>query len=997
MKIPCVPKYLLLSALLLVFALALLGTASAARADNDDLSRGEFIPTGVHITPTAAPGSIFQPLNPDLPSNPSFTAGQAVTTAVSPDGKTLLILTSGYNSENFTMGPKEGQENPDESNEYVFVFDISGSQPLKKQALEVPNALDGVAWNPNGREFYVAGWEFGAHGFAGDFVYVFDHGNAGWSQTAKIALGHAPVALGGILPAPAGLGVTADGKKIVVANFEHDSISLVDVAGRIKTAELDLRPGGGIAGGEFPFWVAIQGNKTAYVISQRDREVDVVDISTPMPSVTGRIPLKGQPNRLILNRKQTLLFVAEGSSDSVAVISTKSMSVVGEFGTTAPQSVFANRRGYKGSSPNSLALSPDEYSLYVTNGGGNSVAVIRLQGRGDGGDAVRGEVAGLIPTGWYPNSVSVSADGYTLYVVNGKSNAGPNPQGCRDKGSLLIGKGIGPGAEAECNGANQYIWQLTKAGFLTIPLPQGEQLENLTAQVVRNNGYGRREHGEWDDSVLAELRKNVKHVIYIIKENRTYDQILGDLGKGNGDPTITVYPQAVTPNQHALADRFVDLDNFYDSSEVSGDGWNWTTSGRAADTIEKTEPINYAGRGVNYDYEGTNRNINVGFGTVAERQAANPLTPSDPNLFPGTADVSAPDSPEGEQGAGYLWDSALRAGLTVRNYGFFVDLTRYSPLTGPFQIPLIKDPFSAGMQVAYAAKAALQGVTDPYYRGYDNAFPDFYRVNEWLREFDLYEQNGDLPQLEFVRIMHDHTGSFGAAIDGVDTPEIQTADNDYALGRIVDVVSHSRRYKDNTLIFVIEDDAQDGPDHMDAHRSIAFVAGAYIKQGAVISKRLTTVSMVATIVDILGIEHLGLYDANAEPMTDCFQTDASNWAFDAIVPEILMTSTTLPLPGQLRNITSGRTLFARYSKPLHDAAWWANQTRGFDFSSEDRVNAALYNRILWKGIMGDARPYPDARSGADLRRHRKQLLKEYRKTLEAQQPEAMSGRAVGGG
>jgi DNA-binding beta-propeller fold protein YncE len=400
---------------------------------------------------------------------------------------------------------------------------------------------------------------------------------------------------------------------------------------------------------------------------------------------------------------------------------------------------------------------------------------------------------------------------------------------------------------------------------------------------------------------------------------------------------------------------------------------------------------------VNYDYEGTNRNINVGLSTLAARLAADPLNPPDPNLFPGTADVSAPDSPEGEQGAGYLWDSALRAGLSLRNYGFFLDLTRYSPLTGPFRIPLLRDPFTAGLQVAYPTKAALQGVTDPYYRGFDTAFPDFYRVNEWLREFDQFEQNGGLPQLEFVRIMEDHTGSFSTALDGVNTPEIQTADNDYALGRIIDAVSHSKRYKDNTLIFVIEDDAQDGPDHLDAHRSIAFVAGAYVKRGAVISKRLTTVSMVATMVDILGIEHLGLYDANAEPMSDCFQTYASNWAFDAIIPDILKTSTTLPLPGQVRKAIPGQSLFAQYSKPLHNAAWWANQTRGFDFSSEDRVNAAVYNRILWKGILGDARPYPAVRSGADLRHHREQLLSEYRKKLEARQFGATSGRAVGGG
>jgi DNA-binding beta-propeller fold protein YncE len=764
---------------------------------------------------------------------------------------------------------------------------------------------------------------------------------------------------------------------------------VLDVASRTKTSELDLRPGGGVPGGEFPFWVAIKGNTTAYVTSERDREVVVVDISTAVPFVSGRIPLEGQPIRLVLNPKQTRLYVAESSRDSVAVISTKTGNILEEIKTTAPRSVFKNHHNFKGSLPNSLAVSSNGEWLYVTNGGANSPAVIRLSKRGDhewdsddwdhdgeGGSELRG----VIPTGWYPNSVSVSADGSTLYVVNGKSNAGPNPQNCRDKGSLAIGNGIGAGAENACNGANQYVWQLTKAGFLTLPVPRGDELEDLTEQVVHNNHYNGEKETERDERVMEALRDKIHHVIYIVRENRTYDQILGDLGEGNGDPSITVYPQPVTPNQHALASQFVDLDNFYDSGEVSGDGWNWSTSAGAADTIEKTEPINYAGRGLNYDYEGTNRNVNVGYGTVADRQAANPLTPSDPNLFPGTADVSAPDSPDGNEGAGYLWDSALRAGLSVRNYGFFIDLTRYSAATGPFQIPLILDPFASATQVAYATKAALQPITDPYYRGYDNSFPDFYRVNEWEREFDQFEQDGNLPNLEFVRVMHDHTGNFGVAIDGVNTPEIQTADNDYAVGRIVDTVSHSERYKNDTVIFVVEDDAQDGPDHVDAHRSIAYIAGAYVKQGAVISKKFTTVSMISTIVDILGMEHLNLNDADAEPMAECFRTRARDWTFNAIVPTILQTSTTLPLPASAKKSPSAKdkALDALYSKPLHDAAWWADHTKGFDFSVEDRVDPAAYNLVLWNGVIGEGQPYPAARDNRDLRNNRDVLLKAWR-------------------
>src|SRR6266478_128317 len=974
----------------LVFsALAILSvTRTAAKADEDDQrKRGEFIPTGVQITPSAAKGSIFQALNPGLLSDPSFTVGQAVSTAISPDGRTLLILTSGYNSQNFTAGPNKGNTNPDESNEYIFVFDISGGKPLQTQVLQVPNAFDGLAFNPSGKEFYVSGGP-------DDNVHFYDWNGSGWAESGKaVKLGHTgAIALGRITPGAMGLAVTADGKRLVVANYENDSISLVDIAGRAVLGELDLRPGGGKAGGTYPEWVAIQGNNTAFVCSARDREIIVVDLTGNALAVTDRIALNGQPTRLALNPKQTRLYVAESSSDAVAVISTSSHKVLEEIGTTAPKSVFANEKGFKGSSPNSVTVSPDGAYLYVTNGGANSVAVIRL---GDS-DAGKSELLGLIPTGWYPNSASVSADGSMLYVVNGKSNTGPVPQNCTDA------KAVQTGNFADCGAANQYVWQLTRAGFLTLRVPRGEDLEDLTEQVARNNNYSAKASGE-DQEMMAFLHDNIQHVIYIVKENRTYDEILGDLGKGNGDPSIVVYPRPLTPNLHALADKFVDLDSFYDSGEVSGDGWNWSTSARAADTIEKTEPINYAGRGLNYDYEGTNRNVNVGYATLAERAAAFPAYVSLPpsvqkNLLLGTADVSAPDSAEGEEGAGYLWNSALRAGLHVRNYGFYIDLTRYSiPAAIGGISASIRDPFASGTLVSFATKAALQPITDQYFRGYDNKFPDFYRVNEWEREFDQFERNGNMPNLEFVRVMHDHTGNFVTSIDGVNTPEIQTADNDYAVGRVVEKVAKSKRYSGNTLVFVVEDDSQDGPDHVDAHRSIAFVAGPYVKQGAVVSKKYTTVSMLTTIIDILGIEHLGTYDALDRPMTDIFSKKTKKWDFNSIVPDILR-GTQLPLPvPTAKNTLKKNALSAFYAKPTHDAAYWAAKTEGFDFSREDHVDAAKYNLLQWQGLLGENVPYPAMRDGRDLSKNREALLRQWRASRLLTLTESFSTTRVGGG
>ena len=947
---------------------------SAGGADDDSKGgKGTFIPTGVQITPNAAPGSTFQPLNPGLVSDPRFTVGQAVTTAVSPDGKTLLILTSGYNSENFTAGPNAGKTNPAESNEYVFVFDISTGKPSQTQVLQVPNAFDGVAFNPSGKEFYVSGGP-------DDDVHFYSRNGSSWAESgAAVKLGHSgALGFGSITPGAMGLAVTGDGKRLVVANYENDSVSLVDIVGRTVIGELDLRPEGGKAGGTYPEWIAIQGNNTAFVSSARDREIVVADLTGNVLVVTDRIKVKGQPTRLTLNAKQTRLYVAESSSDTVAVLSTKTHKVLEEVGTTAPKSVFANEQGYKGSSPNSVTVSNDGGWLYVTNGGANSVAVIRLAS--DGSDGGKSQLVGLIPTGWYPNSASLSADGAMLYVVNGKSNAGPNPKACRNAASVKPG-----GSAAGCAASNSYMWQLTKAGFLSLPVPHGEALEDLTEQVARNNYYNGKANGE-DKEMMAFLHQKIQHVIYIVKENRTYDQILGDLDKGNGDPSIVVYPRAITPNWHALADKFVDLDNFYDSGEVSGDGWNWSTSARAADTIEKTEPINYAGRGLNYDYEGANRNVNVGYGTPVERSIANPAMNTLPasvanNLLLGTGDVSAPDSPDGEEGTGYLWDSALRAGLKVRNYGFFIDLNRYSIPEAIGGIPAtIRDPFASRTLVSFPTKAALQSITDPYFRGYDNKFPDFYRVKEWEREFDQFEKDGNLPNLEFVRVMHDHTGNFSTAIDGVNTPEIQTADDDYAVGRIVEIVATSPRYRDSTLVFVIEDDAQDGPDHVDAHRSIAFVAGPYVKQGAVVSKRYTTVSMIATIVDILGMQHLGTYDALQEPMTDVFSKSAKKWDFRSIVPEILRT-TQLPLPGDnAKNPLKKDALSAFYAKPRHDAAYWSIKTAGFNFDQADQVDAPTYNLILWKGLVGDNVQYPAGRDGRDLSKKRGALLKQWRES-----------------
>jgi YVTN family beta-propeller protein len=930
-----------------------LAASQAARPKKQAASEGELLPTGMSITPTAAKGSIFQPLNPDLPDLPQFTVDHPVSTAVSPDGNTLLVLTSGFN-RNFDS---EGKSIPEQSQEYVFVYDIRQQPPVKKQVLKVPNAFAGIAWNPDGAQFYVSSG-------SNDNIHVFAQANGQWSESSQpISLGHASALGVKAHPVVAGLAVNASGTRLVAANYQNDSISIIDLKGLQKTAELDLRPGKsdpkqkGTAGGEYPFWAVFKGDDKVYVSSVRDREVVVLDLSST-PAVSARIKIQGQPNKLILNKGQSQLFVATDNSDSVAVINTATNQVIATIGTTAPERIFPNKGRFRGSNPNGLALSPDEHTLYVTNGGTNSVAVIGLAS-----DLGESRVQGLIPTGWYPQSVSLNHDGSILYVVNGKGNSGPNPKGCRNSLS---------GERGPCMSAQQYILQLVKGGFLVVPRPDDAELQRLTQQVARNNHFF--VQPAVADPLFLFLHKNVKHVIYIVKENRTYDQVLGDLEKGNGDPSITLFKEPITPNHHDLARRFVTLDNFYDSGEVSGNGWNWSTAARATDVVEKTIPMNYAGRGLTYDVEGMNRGINVSVGSPEERAALDPRSATledAADQLPGTADVAAPDGPEDAVGAGYLWDSALNAGLKVRNYGFFLDLDRYSaPDKSIALIPLLHDPAASTTRVAFPSSPRLHEVTDPYFRGFDQRFADYWRFKEWEREFDDYVKDNNLPSLELVRLVHDHFGDFAKAADGVNTVETEMADNDYALGLLVEKVAKSKYGKD-TLIFVIEDDAQNGPDHVDAHRSIAFVVGPYVKQGAVVSRRFNTVSMLRTIEDILGIKHLGLNDAVQSPMTEIFSRTQLQWSYTTRIPAVLRT-TQIPLPPDSDPAPGALA----GSAPRHDAEYWERQTQGFDFSAEDKLDSAKFNQVLWKGLMGDDKPYPASRNKHNLRLNRQQLLKQ---------------------
>jgi hypothetical protein len=575
-------------------------------------------------------------------------------------------------------------------------------------------------------------------------------------------------------------------------------------------------------------------------------------------------------------------------------------------------------------------------------------------------------VTGLIPTAYEPHDITLSADGSWMYIVNGKSITGPNPGHLTSQTASITSITYPGGNTAAAIAAaetNQYQFQLEKASLVSASVPTGDDLDRLTQLVAANNFYTA--EGGNDRAVMSFLRNHIKHIIYIVKENRTFDQILGDLNNGaNASMALNQFNHTITPNFHKLAQTFVTLDNFTDPGDGSMDGWSWSLQGRVTNTETITQQINYAfvNRGLSYESEGANRGVPVNWGTVAQRDAVagpagttnystatGPLPGSTPNVLAGTGNHASSDAPFGLQN-GYIFDAVLNAGGTVRNYGFLVNNIGRISING---VP-VSDPFTTKEIQVGPLDQTLNPLTDIYFRGYDQNYPDLWRYNEWKREFDQYVANRNLPSLSMVRFSHDHMGSFGSALAGVNTPEAQQADDDLSVGRLVQAVSNSP-YADSTLIIVTEDDCQDGPDHVDSHRATAYVVGAYVKKGAVVSTHYSQVNALRTIEDILGTQHLNLNTAFQGPMTDVFDTRSSgSWTYTAEASTVLAST-------QLAQLTTGG-LGVQYARgpvvrPKHDANYWAKVTARFDFSEADRVPPDQFNRVIWKGLMG-RKPYP---------------------------------------
>jgi YVTN family beta-propeller protein len=813
------------------------------------------------------------------------------------------------------------------------LWSISTSTGTKISEVQFENSVT----NPSTYGLYY-GLAFGADGT----LYAAQ----GENQTiAKLSLssGGALALTGSIATKPGDFpsGLAADSRGFLyVANNDPDtfikptSVAIYNAAGLEVGRYTFTASFGGTP--NFPLAIAVSkdGSKT-YVASQRDSAVYVLDTANPAsPSLVTKIDTGSHPSGLLFNKSQGLLYVSNAHSDTISVVSTGSDSVVG---TVLLRS--GKMQDIPGATPLGLALSPDQKTLFVAMGDMNAVAVADVTGN----DL---KVRGYIPVGWYPTGVVTSTDGKKLLVTNAKGVKAKNPS----TGYV----------QWEFNDNPWYDLNKIRGTVSFLGVPDHSELAQMTEKVMANNRLNSGDGNESNDSYNQKLNSiglkagKIKHVIYIVKENRTYDQVLGDLPQGNGDPSLVLFGSDVTPNLHALAQRFVLLDNFYDVGEASGDGWPWSTQSMANEYVIKNLPYNYSNRGRNYDFEGQDNGYLVG-GHPAKDPNGNTMSV----LFPG----GAPPIPDvAEAPGGHIWDAARAAKLSYRNYGFF-----YSFGVSQNNLRLVPDnyPAAAGLQ---PAGRNLTGVSDFDFRRYDNDFPDsnapksfgcLYslasygaynmpsRYAEWKREFDMMLTNdpsgNSVPSFMTVRFNHDHTQGL---TPGKFTPRAEVADNDYAVGQLVEAISNSPIWE-STAVFIVEDDAQDGPDHVDAHRSTAFVISPWIHKNAVDHRFYNTDSILKTMESILGLPPLTQYDAIANPIDD-FDTAPSNNAPYAATPagSQVMCEKTPSL--------------ARF-RPGDPMRKWALESAKMNFNVPDSAPAGKLNLILWKSVKGPKAVMPKSR------------------------------------
>ncbi|MEO8191088.1 MAG: alkaline phosphatase family protein [Acidobacteriota bacterium] len=770
--------------------------------------------------------------------------------AESPDGRSLLVTTNGYAKPALT------------------VVDVAHRYVRSRTTLD--NAWLGLAWNPAGDRVYSsAGKENAVRELR--------------VQKRRLAPGAVyPLPLGSALPPPVfadspvheqtsfvgGLALDPSGKRLYAVNVLGQLLSAVDLETGKVVGSVALPA-------EAYTCLVSPDGRTLFVSLWGGAKVMLFDPATLAPA--GEIATGEHPNAMLVSKDGGTLFVACANTNSVwaADIARK---------TPREQiSIALEPKTPPGSTPNALGLSPDGRTLLVSNADNNSVAVVDVSTPGES------RVRGWIPTGWYPTGAQFSRDGKTIFILSAKGLVSvANPRGPQPAIAAAPGQTTRDALEGTLSFVN---------------VPDASTLARWTARVRALTPY-RDAHllapagAPKGSPVPARVggASPIRHVFYVIRENRTYDQVLGDMKEGNGDPDLCLFGEDVTPNAHALARDFVLLDNFYVNAEVSYDGHAFSTGAYATDVVEKIWPMNYAGRGGEYLSEGGGENRNP-YGNVA-----------------------APP-------AGYIWDACNRKGVSVRSYGEFVHDPK--PAT-PRSNPPVFGVFRASEGPFAASVPGLEGRIAPDYPPFDLSIPDNHRVDVWLREFRQFEKDGNLPRLSIIRLGGDHTNY---ALGGSPTPRAMIAENDLALGRLVEAISSSAYWKDSA-IFVLEDDAQNGPDHVDCHRSIAFAISPWTRRGAVDSTMYTTCGVLRTIELILGLPPLSQCDAAARPLYGAFSSSpvTSSWTH---------RPARVSIDEQNGEDTPG-----------------AEESAAANLKDADRAPDVAFNEILWKVVRGRASRMP---------------------------------------
>jgi DNA-binding beta-propeller fold protein YncE len=724
----------------------------------------------------------------------------------------------------------------------VQVVDLATNRVT--QTLEQPAAFIGLGFDHAGRTLFASGGNQ-------DVVYRYDWREGTATLRDSLVLAAKPPRRDGTRY-PAGLAVSSDDRLLYVAENLADTLAVIELAtGRVVQR---------LPAGRYPYAVVSGPDGTVYVSAWGGYEVRVWRPENGRLQAAGVIQVGRHPSAMVQSKDGSRLYVASASTDRVSLVDTRVARVVGELLDTVPGSPG------EGSTPNALALSADEQRLYVAEADNNAVAVFDLASGGS-------RLIGRIPVGWYPAALLLHGD--SLLVSNGKGRGtAPNKA-----------DGPGPGR----SGRTGYTLSQLSGTLSVIPLSglSPVALTALSGRVARANG--------WDKSAARPDYPPFEHVIYLVKENRTYDQVFGDLRQADGDTSLLFFPRAMSPNHHALAERFGIFDRFFVNAEVSADGHNWSMAAYATDYTEKTLQQNYSGRGRSYDFQGTNRGVRPADGEDAAEPAQ-----------------------------GYLWDLARRRGISFRNFGEFV-----------------AERGERSSRVYEGLKPFLEAHTDSAFPGFNLQIPDQLRADVWLRALAGWERDATMPALQILYLPNDHTNGARA---GELTPRAYMADNDLALGRVIEALSRSR-FWGSTVVFVVEDDAQNGPDHVDSHRAPFLVISAW-NRPRVWHRFTNTTDVMATIEEILTLEHLSQFDAFGRPLRGIFADAPDLTPYQVLRPSVPLTE---------RNPAGGPG---------------SKESAGLDFSLQDLADDDVFNRALWLAIKGTAIPFPGptVMSPASLRR-----------------------------